>query len=209
MSEELVEEFVTVESIFVRGRNCLTLKAKFSPLFTDYYLHLMQYGLRNEEPYDSLLKELMAYFTLYMVARPWAEQHAWTVNLRTPAVANLFVTGSSLTESVVGSEQRNARCIELPDECYTMVTAQPDADEEWLNSLTREKMAHLEEDEDTRVLETRRFRFYCGCTLDRILPTLKALQEREEDLFQGEEALEVTCPRCAAIYRVTKENLED
>ena len=107
------------------------------------------------------------------------------------------------------SEQRNARCIELPDECYTMVTAQPDADEEWLNSLTREKMAHLEEDEDTRVLETRRFRFYCGCTLDRILPTLKALQEREEDLFQGEEALEVTCPRCAAIYRVTKENLED
>ncbi len=257
MSEELVEEFITVESIFVRGRNCLALRSKFSPLFTDYYLHLMQYGLRNEELYDSLLKELMAYFTLYMVARPWAEQHAWTVNLRTPAVANLFVTGSSLTESVVGrvftqdikepeentlystllrkgfepqysvvpipgtsparwveefyrqSEQRNARCIELPDECYTMVTAQPDADEEWLASLAREKMAHLEEDENTRVLETRRFRFYCGCTLDRILPTLKTLQDNKEDLFQGEEELEVTCPRCAAIYRVTKENLED
>lgn len=69
MSEEMVEEFVTVESIFVRGRNCLALRAKFSPLFTDYYLHLQQYGLRNEEIYDSLLKELMAYFTLYMVAR--------------------------------------------------------------------------------------------------------------------------------------------
>ena len=40
MSEEMVEEFVTVESIFVRGRNCLALRAKFSPLFTDYYLHL-------------------------------------------------------------------------------------------------------------------------------------------------------------------------
>ena len=68
---------------------------------------------------------------------------------------------------------------------------------------------YLEEDEDTRVLETRRFRFYCGCTLDRILPTLKTLQDNKEDLFQGEEELEVTCPRCAAIYRVTKENLED
>ena len=62
---------------------------------------------------------------------------------------------------------------------------------------------------NTRVLETRRFRFYCGCTLDRILPTLKTLQDNREDLFQGEEELEVTCPRCAAIYRVTKENLED
>ena len=172
-------------------------------------------------------------------------------------MANLFVSGSSLTESVVGrvftqdvkepeentlystmlckgqeprysvvpipgaspaqwveefykqSEQRTARCIELPDECYTMVTAQPDADEEWLNSLNQEKMAHLEENENTRVLETRRFRFYCGCTLDRILPTLKALQEKEKDLFQGENELEITCPRCAAIYRVTRENLED
>ena len=47
MSEELVEEFITVESIFVRGRNCLALRSKFSPLFTDYYLHLMQYGLRK------------------------------------------------------------------------------------------------------------------------------------------------------------------
>lgn len=257
MHEELVEEFITVESIFVRGRNCLVLRAKFSPLFTDYYLHLMQHGLRNEEPYDGPLKELMAYFTLYMVARPWAEQHAWTVNLKTPVTANLFVTGSSLTESVVGrvftqdvkepeantlystllrkeheprysvvpipgtsaaqwveefyrqSEQRPARCIELPDECYTLITAQPAADEEWLASLTREKMAHLEEDENTRVLETRRFHFYCGCTLDRMLPTLKTLIERGEDLFEGEKSLEVTCPRCAAIYHVTKENLED
>lgn len=242
MSEELVEEFVTVESIFVRGRNCLALKAKFSPLFTDYYLHLMQYGLRNEEPYDSLLKELMAYFTLYMVARPWAEQHAWTVNLRTPAVANLFVTGSSLTESVVGriftqdikepeentlystllrkgfeprysvvpipgtsparwveefykqSEQRNARCIELPDECYTMVTAQPDADEEWLNSLTREKMAHLEEDEDIPECWKR-----AGSALLRLHAgphpaDAQGASGKRGRPVPGEEALEVTCP---------------
>ena len=55
MSEELVEEFITVESIFVRGRNCLALRSKFSPLFTDYFLPLMQYGLRNEEVYDRQL----------------------------------------------------------------------------------------------------------------------------------------------------------
>lgn len=257
MSQELVEEFVTVESIFVREHNCLVLRAKFPPLFTDYYLHLMQHGLRNKEPYDGLLKDLMAYFTLYMVARPWAEQHAWTVTLRTPVTANFFVTGSSLTESVVGrvftkdvkkpeanmlyaallregneprnsviplpghspaqwveafyekSEQRPAKCIILPDECYTMITAQPDADLEWLASLNQEKMAHLEENESTRVLETRKFRFYCGCTLDKILPMIKALNSSEEDLFQGEDSLEITCPRCSAVYHVTRENLED
>ena len=49
---EGVEEFTTVESIFVRGRNCLLLTADFSPLFVDYYLHLMQHGMRNEEPVD-------------------------------------------------------------------------------------------------------------------------------------------------------------
>ncbi len=257
MSEELVEEFVTVESIFVRERNCLALRAHFSPLFTDYYLHLMQHGLRNEEPYDGLLKELMAYFTLYMVARPWAEQHAWTVNLKDPAVGNMFVTGSSLTESVVGrvftedvkkpeentlyatmlrkdmeprysvvtipgaspagwveeyyrqSEQRNARCFELEDECYMMVTAQPDADEEWLAALDTEKMANLEIDENTRVLETRKFRFLCGCTVEKILPTLKAFKGKKDELFQGDDRLEITCPRCAAIYHVTRDELKD
>ena len=85
MSEELVEEFITVESIFVRGRNCLALRSKFSPLFTDYYLHLMQYGLRNEELCDSLLKELMAYFTLYMVARPWSSMPGQSISGRLPS----------------------------------------------------------------------------------------------------------------------------
>ncbi|MFR4417340.1 MAG: Hsp33 family molecular chaperone HslO [Akkermansia sp.] len=120
----------------------------------------------------------------------------------------LLVRTSRPVENSDRANRETHAAIELPDECH-LVTAQPDADEEWLASLTREKMAHLEEDENTRVLETRRFRFYCGCTLDRILPTLKTLQDNKEDLFQGEEELEVTCPRCAAIYRVTKENLED
>lgn len=93
MSEELVEEFITVESIFVRGRNCLALRSKFSPLFTDYYLHLMQYGLRNEELYDSLLKELMAYFTLYMSHGPGrSNMPGQSISGRLP-FANLFVTG--------------------------------------------------------------------------------------------------------------------
>jgi molecular chaperone Hsp33 len=256
MSEEFVDEFVKVESIFVRHRNCHLLRAHFSPMYTDYYLHLMQYGLRNEEPCDSMLKDLLAYFTLYLVARPWAEQHAWTVNLKSPGPANLFVTGSSLTESVVGrafvndiripennlfyaqmykdgreirssvidikgdtpaewveefyqqSEQRLARCLELPDECFTMVTAQPDADEEWLGSLTVDMMKEIDSVEETKLLETRKFKFNCGCNIGRILPTLKAMEDKLDELFAGEKSLEVTCPRCGAVYPVTRDMIE-
>lgn len=255
MSEEIVEEFIKVESIFVRKRNCHLLRARFSPLFTDYYLHLMQYGLRNEEPCDSMLKDLLAYFTLHLVARPWAEQHAWTVNLKTPVVANFFVTGSSLTEAVTGrvftndvrepeqsamyaqmyregmdprssvvtlkaesadawveefyeqSEQRAARCFQLPDELYTLISAQPDADMDWLTSLTPELMAKIDENEETKVLETRKFHFHCGCTLDRILPTLTTMKDKLADMFENKETIEITCPRCSAIYQVSKEML--
>ena len=55
-----VEEFTKVESIFVRQRNCLLLRADFSPMFVDYYLHLMQHGLRNEETEDTVLKHILS-----------------------------------------------------------------------------------------------------------------------------------------------------
>ena len=255
MNEEMVEEFVKVESIFVRKRNCHLLRAKFSPLFTDYYLHLMQYGLKNQEPYDSMIKDVLAYFTLHLVARPWAEQHAWTVNLKTPVVANFFVTGSSLVEAVTGrvftndirepehnsmfsqmyrdgldprssvvqlksdspeqwveefyeqSEQRAARCFQLHDELYTLISAQPDADMDWLTSLTPELMTKIDEHEETKVLETRKFRFHCGCTLERILPTLTTMKEQLSDMFDDQKTIDITCPRCSAVYKVTKEML--
>lgn len=255
--DAVVEEFVTIKSIFVRHRNCLVLQGHFSPLFTDYYLNLMQHGHRNEEPFDSMFKDLLAYFTLYLVSRPWAEQYSWTVNLKTPEPANLFVTGSSLSESVVGrvftedvrvpdhntlysqlvregreprssvvkiesdvpagwvedyyvqSEQRPARCFELPDECYTLVTAQPSADLDWLYDLTDEQVKTIEQDEETKILETRKFHFCCGCTLDKILPTLGTMKDQFDELFAGDHELEISCPRCGAVYKVTREMLNN
>ena len=97
-----VEEFATVQSIFVRHRNCLLLRADMSPLVVDYYLNLMQHGHRNAETEDSVFKDLLAFFTLHLVSRPWQEYHAWTLNARTPSLANYFVSGSSLTEDVIG-----------------------------------------------------------------------------------------------------------
>ncbi|RYD17583.1 MAG: disulfide bond chaperone, partial [Verrucomicrobiaceae bacterium] len=98
---EIQEEFTKVESIFVRHRNALLVRGQFTPIYTDYYLHLMQHGIRHGAEIDQMLKDALAVLTLHLVARPWAETIAWTANLRAPRI-NLFVTGSSVAESITG-----------------------------------------------------------------------------------------------------------
>ncbi len=254
MSESMqpVEAFTIVESIFVRQRNALLLRAQMTPIYTDYYLHMMEQKLRTTEKLDNLFKDLAGFFILHMVARPWAENIAWTANLRAPRV-NAFITGSSLEEQITGriftedvrepdrnflysqiailgkeprtstvevtsddprewvetyysqSEQRPCRAFRFENEEYCLISAQPDCDLDWLASLTNESAAEILKTEETKVLETRKFRFHCGCTLDRILPTLGAWKNKPDELFGDLESLNIQCPRCAAKYVVTRD----
>lgn len=252
---EPVAEFTKLESIFVRERNCLLVRGDFSPIFTDYYLHLMDIGERHSEVLDTSLKDLLAVLTLHLTARPWAETIAWTANLRAPRV-NFFATGSSTHENIVGrvftedvrepdrhflysqttepgspnrlstievqttdplewirhfyeqSEQRPGRAFRMADDSYALVAAQPDFDEEWLESLTPERVAAITGDEKTKLLETRKFRFHCGCSLERILPTLGAWKDQPDELFGEGETLNIQCPRCAKKYTIARKDLE-
>lgn len=253
---EPVEAFTVVESVFVRHRNALVLRGQFTPIFTDYYLHLMQHGIRHPAELDQMLKDQLAMLTLHLVARPWAETIAWTVNLRAPR-ANVFVTGGSIAEAVTGriftedvrepdrnffysqtstpkqaeprtstlevegkdpvvwlsqfydqSEQRPARAFRLPDEHFALVSAQPDCDLDWLHSLEADQVASLDRHEEVKILETRRFRFHCGCTLERILPVLGGWKNRLDELFEGADTITIQCPRCAARYTVDRGMLE-
>jgi hypothetical protein len=107
MSEEPTEsgpepdaaDFTTIESIFVRHRNCLLLRGQFTPIYIGHYLHLKDHDLRYNETLDQGLKDLLAVLTLHLCARPWAETIAWTANLRAPRV-NFFATGASLGENI-------------------------------------------------------------------------------------------------------------
>ncbi len=252
---EAPEEFTTVESIFIRHRNALMLRGQFTPIYTDYYLHLMQYGIRPPADLDQLLKDTLAMLTLHLVARPWAETIAWTANLRAPRI-NVFVTGSSLTESITGrvftedvrepdrnffyaqttlagdepslstleiegkdpiawvsqyydqSEQRPARAFRLDDENFVLIAAQPDCDLEWLASLDNATVQAISQTEETTRLETRRFRFHCGCTVEKILPILSGWKNRLDDLFGDEQSINIQCPRCAATYQITREMID-
>ncbi len=246
-------EYTVLESIFVRHRNALLVRGQFTPIYTDYYLHLMQHGVRPPAELDQMLKDTLALLTLHLVARPWAETIAWTANLRAPRI-NLFVTGSSFEEAVTGrvftedvrepdrnffyaqtttaelkqprlstleiegkdpiawisqyysqSEQRPARAFRLEDENFALIAAQPDCDLEWLEALDEDAVAAILETEETTVLETRRFRFHCGCTIDKILPILGGWRERLDDLFEAADFINLQCPRCAAKYRVTRD----
>jgi len=245
-----VGELTTIESIFIRSRNVLAIKGKFSDIYTDYYVHLMENKIKYEPRLDLMLKNAMAVLTLHLVARPWRETIAWTVNMRAPRV-NLFVTGGSLNEFITGrvftedvrepdrnllysqtlaksmeprtsmievdgenatdwvehfyeqSEQRPGKCFELPNEEFVLFAAQPDFDEEWFESLDLEMAASFLEKEETKELETRKFRFHCGCSADRILPALKGYKEKPEELFQGEKSITAQCPRCSASIVIT------
>jgi len=252
--EELAD-FTTIESIFVRHRNALVLRGQFTSIYTDYYLHLMQHGIRHVPELDQMLKDSLAMLTLHLVSRPWAETIAWTANLRAPRI-NLFVTGGSISESVVGriftedvrepsrnffysqattlegreprlstlevdgrdpvcwvsqyydqSEQRPARAFRLEDENFALVAAQPGCDLEWLAALDADAIARISGAEETTLLETRRFRFHCGCTLDKILPVLGGWKDNPDLLFEGADIIRIQCPRCAAGYEVSREML--
>lgn len=252
---EGVEEFTRIESIYVRHRNALLVRGKFAPIYTDYYLHLMQHGLRHHAELDQMLKDLLAGLALHLVARPWAETIAWTVNLRAPRV-NLFATGGSVQEEITGriftddvrepdrnlfysqtttpqlkeprssvlevdsrdpllwveqyyqqSEQRPARMFRHDDELFSLVAAQPDYDEDWFSTLDAIAVEEIELKEETKLLETRRFRFHCGCDLGKILPVLGSWRERLDDLFGDADRIGIQCPRCAARYHVTRDML--
>ncbi len=254
--QDAVEEFTKVESIFIRERNCLLLRADFSPIFTDYYLHLMDIGERHPENLDSPLKDLLAILTLHLTARPWAETIAWTANLRAPRV-NFFATGSPTHEYITGrlftkdvrepdrnflysqttqagmeprrstievpdanplkwiehfydqSEQRPGKAFHLHDDTYALVTAQPDFDEEWFEGLDGDTVSKITEVELTKALENRKFKFSCGCSLERIIPTLGAWKDKPEELFGDQKEIKVQCPRCAKTYQISRDSLEE
>lgn len=108
------------------------------------------------------------------------------------------------------SEQRPARYFQLDDEDFVFVSAQPDCDVAWFNELDDDAIAVLDQTETLSLLETRRYHWQCGCSEEKLLPMLaSAMKTDPEGLFGGEEAIRVSCPRCGAVYIVTRLQMEE
>jgi molecular chaperone Hsp33 len=107
------------------------------------------------------------------------------------------------------SEQRPARIFQTGEEHFTLVTAHPDYDETWFEALTLDEVKTLAKREELGVLEKRIYRWHCGCNQKRMLEVLAPVFRQNADgLFEGEEKVEIRCPRCAARHAVTREALE-
>jgi molecular chaperone Hsp33 len=244
---------VEIRSYFIRGRNCLLTRGRFSDLYVDYYLHLMEYGIRHDEPVDLMLKEALAGMALHLASRPQDEGCAWTIHYNNPLM-NLFVAGSTRPAQVTGrlfsedvrdmgkslfisqttrqqsavrqsmidiqgtdvlsaieqfytqSEQRLTRLFRLDEEDFVQISAEPDADEAWLTGLMPDEIPRLDQSEQLSLLETRFYVFNCGCSLQRLYPMLMRLTDDDLDYVFEDGHAKVTCPRCGAQFRATKQD---
>lgn len=107
------------------------------------------------------------------------------------------------------SEQRTARLFRHGPEDFVLVSAQPQCDVAWVNSLDGEAIRRLDECETLSLLETRQYRWECGCSQARMMGVLAPVMRRDpEGLFGGDEVLRVSCPRCGMRHAVTRESLE-
>lgn len=107
------------------------------------------------------------------------------------------------------SEQRLARFFEVAPEDFVMVSAQPECDLPWLESLTLDGVRALDSLETLSLLETRRYRWDCGCNQERMLDVLLPVMKMDASgLFGDEAAIRISCPRCGLKYVVTRETME-
>lgn len=248
-------EAIEIRCYFVRGRNALLVRGDFTPLYTDFYLHLMQHGIRHSREQDALLKDGLAALALHLASRPRNEAIAWTLSWQDP-LQNLFLTGSNRAGNIVGrlftedvrerdrnlfisqvsvsgheprqslieadtldffalgesyyrqSEQRPGRYFRHSDDDFVLVTAQPDCDLAWLESLDEEAIRSIDRAEAMSLLETRHYAFDCGCGPERIFPIIANLtSDALASVFGGTEVMTAGCPRCGAKYTITSEAL--
>jgi molecular chaperone Hsp33 len=107
------------------------------------------------------------------------------------------------------SEQRLGRFFSHGPEDFVFVSAQPQGDLEWLEKLGAEAILTLDRDEQLSLLERRYYRWECGCTQERMMAVLASVMRSDpEGLFGSDPVVRISCPRCGARHKITREALE-
>lgn len=135
--------------------------------------------------------------------------------LQTPRVpvrqSAIEIAGTNLYRCVedfyVQSEQRRARFFFHGEEDIVFITAQPQCDVEWLETLTDEGVRNLDQNHTLSLLETRQYKWGCGCTAQRLCEVMAPHAKNGLDALYGDDSsLTATCPRCGAVYQIGKKD---
>ena len=94
------DSMVEVRCYFVRHKNALAVRANFSQIYMDHYLHLLENQIKLEQENDQKLKDALAGCALHLASRPWGEVSAWTIHFADPLI-NIFVTGNSNERNLI------------------------------------------------------------------------------------------------------------
>lgn len=107
------------------------------------------------------------------------------------------------------SEQRRARYFGKSEEDFVLLSAQPDCDQAWLESLDDSAIQNLDQNEELSLLEQRYYKWSCGCDQQRMFAILAdTMRQNPDALFENEAFLRMNCPRCGARYTITREAME-
>jgi molecular chaperone Hsp33 len=120
--------------------------------------------------------------------------------------ADLF---AAAMEYYARSEQRPMRFLDMGEDHFAMLISQPDCDDAWLQSVDADGIRKISETETLGRIETRLYRWECGCNQQKILTALAPVARTDiSDLFGESEMIRVECPRCAAAHNISRETME-
>jgi molecular chaperone Hsp33 len=127
------------------------------------------------------------------------------------SVVNFFGSDAfaAATDYYARSEQRPVRFFHLAGDEYAMLVSQPDCDLAWFSSVDAAAVGGLAGAETLARIERRLYRWQCGCTQQKILGAIApAFRADPQGVFGDGESIRVECPRCAALYVLTREAME-
>lgn len=147
--------------------------------------------------------------------RPTERSRMWVQTSRgggTPVQSTVDVQGHDVLQIFEQyydrSEQTPARFFEVSDEEFVMLLGLPDTDDAWLKRLDREEAIGLAGD-GLRMIDEKVYRFQCGCCPEQILDTVRGMFGADPaELFQGEDGVEVFCPRCGRRWWVDRHEFD-
>lgn len=104
------------------------------------------------------------------------------------------------------SIQTPCKFYELPDNhTYCMIQGLPELNRDWYQELNRDAAAALVE-APYRLLDRREFRFFCGCSPEKLMEALVGMfRDKPQELFQGDAGVEAHCPRCGTRWWIERQ----